>query len=283
MSHFGVLVVGDVEEQLAPFHEFECTENDDQYVQDLDITDEVRLEFDNEDEESDIIKYCEEWRGIKKVPFGESPDLAGIHKYGYILVDSDNKLVKAIDRTNPNKKWDWYQIGGRWKGYLLHKNGNRVDSLSKGNWAIDQLIEQVTTEANKEFDRFEEVTKGLPMARAWDELLQDKSFDDIQKRKEFYHNQPMIKAWSEANKNVWMDAFGPFSRGRNHYIESEIFASIIPYAYVNNQTWKAIGEMGWFGVSTNEVDDEISWCKQTLEEIKSLPDDTIITIVDCHI
>ena len=42
MSHFVVLVVGnDIEKQLQPFHEFECTGIDDEYVQDVDITDEV--------------------------------------------------------------------------------------------------------------------------------------------------------------------------------------------------------------------------------------------------
>lgn len=35
MSHFTVLVIGpNYEEQLAPYHEFECTGCDDEYVQD---------------------------------------------------------------------------------------------------------------------------------------------------------------------------------------------------------------------------------------------------------
>ena len=34
MSHYSVLVIGEnVEEQLAPFHEFECTGDDNEYVQ----------------------------------------------------------------------------------------------------------------------------------------------------------------------------------------------------------------------------------------------------------
>lgn len=28
---------------------------------------------------------------------------------------------------NPNSKWDWYQIGGRWSNILALKNGNEVD------------------------------------------------------------------------------------------------------------------------------------------------------------
>ena len=46
MSHFTVLVIGDkVEEQLAPYHEFECTGYNDEYVQDIDITEEAKKEY----------------------------------------------------------------------------------------------------------------------------------------------------------------------------------------------------------------------------------------------
>lgn len=49
MSHFAVLVIGeDVEGQLAPYHEFECTGQNDEFVQDLNITEEARKEFEGD-------------------------------------------------------------------------------------------------------------------------------------------------------------------------------------------------------------------------------------------
>lgn len=46
MSHFTVLVIGpEPERQLQKFHEFECTGTDDEFVQDLDVTEEYRGEF----------------------------------------------------------------------------------------------------------------------------------------------------------------------------------------------------------------------------------------------
>ena len=46
MSHFTVMVIGpDYKGQLQPFHEFECTGEDDQYVQEIDKTDEAREEY----------------------------------------------------------------------------------------------------------------------------------------------------------------------------------------------------------------------------------------------
>ena len=46
MSHFTVLVIGDEPEvQLQPYHEFECTGTSDQYVQNVNKTDEAREEY----------------------------------------------------------------------------------------------------------------------------------------------------------------------------------------------------------------------------------------------
>ena len=44
MSHFTVMVVGDdVDYQLAPFHEFECTGVDDEFVQNIDKLAQTKL------------------------------------------------------------------------------------------------------------------------------------------------------------------------------------------------------------------------------------------------
>jgi len=58
MSHFTVVVVGDdYEEQLAPYHEFECTGRDDEYVIDVDRTEETRREY--EEQTSAVCKHKE--------------------------------------------------------------------------------------------------------------------------------------------------------------------------------------------------------------------------------
>ena len=53
MSHFRVLVVVDepteeaITKELAPFHEFECTGCDDEYVKDVDVTADTRAEYES--------------------------------------------------------------------------------------------------------------------------------------------------------------------------------------------------------------------------------------------
>ena len=44
MSHFSVLVIGpNVDKQLAPYHEFECTGVNDEFIQEVDLTSDFRL------------------------------------------------------------------------------------------------------------------------------------------------------------------------------------------------------------------------------------------------
>lgn len=49
-----------------------------------------------------------------------------IKEWGY-LIDEDENLLTSY---NPNSKWDWYSIGGRWDGFLplkeLDEDGERL-------------------------------------------------------------------------------------------------------------------------------------------------------------
>jgi ferredoxin len=63
-------------------------------------------------------QYLKDNNGLKIVPFGTSPDLRELHKYGWVEVDENGEVTKVIDRTNPNKKWDWWKLGGRWTSFL---------------------------------------------------------------------------------------------------------------------------------------------------------------------
>jgi len=114
MSHFTVLVIGNnPENQLAPYHEFETTGVNDQYVQDVDRTEEVQAQITKFGNLQEGLEYF----GIEDNVVSDETDLdiSKKHKYGYAIV-IDGKLIKAVKRTNPNRKWDWYQLGGRWSG-----------------------------------------------------------------------------------------------------------------------------------------------------------------------
>ena len=71
-----------------------------------------------------LLDWIKDWRDAPNSAFltpDQRPDTDGDHKYGYFVVDQ-GELVRAVDRTNPNKRWDWYVLGGRFSGFLKLKD-----------------------------------------------------------------------------------------------------------------------------------------------------------------
>ena len=268
MSHFSVIVIGpNVEEQLAPYHEFECTGLDDQYVQNIDVTEKLRAEWNSETvsryrdgdvfhdphqdrfyrypnpEEKKLVgmgsgcghglswtsrdwrdglgyqtkihfvpEGMEEvkltasevmsfrdfviyWQSDKEVLPGQTPDTAGQHKFRYTLISPSGDVESVIDRTNPNAKWDWYVVGGRYSGKFLVNGKERDDAI----------------------------------------------ISDIQN-----------------------------------------LSDVTCFAMVRDGKWSEKGQMGWFAFVRNEKPDK-EWALIVSESLASLPKDTLLTVVDCHI
>lgn len=55
-----------------------------------------------------------------------------------------------------------------------------------------------------------------------------------------------------------------------------------PMAFVKNGEWKQKGQMGWFGVSSNNKTDE-DWEAEWKAGLKGVPEDQLVTVIDCHI
>jgi hypothetical protein len=210
MSHFTVSVItsakpddDDLRAALQPFHEFECTGDDDEYVVDVDVTAEAREIY-----EADTSRRYRDPEGIVHDPYedrfyrdplpGENPGMGtgcgggiswtskdwndgrgyrpkvhflpdgweeasvptsevetfaqwvagyygletvlpgGRAKYGFVEVAADGSVVRAIDRTNPNKKWDWWSVGGRWANMIALKSGEAANQAKIGDIDVSQ-------------------------------------------------------------------------------------------------------------------------------------------------
>jgi hypothetical protein len=308
MSHFTVLVIGDdVEQQLAPFHEFECTGIDDEYVQEIDQTDESRSEYEGRGDDykgKTFAQYLESYYGRKTVPFGSCPSLEGPHKYGYTLLDENGDVLKTVDRTNPNKQWDWYQIGGRWTGFfkvkpsrvgalgtasLLAKmdadyrapGSDRADQCLKADIDIEGMREDAARKAASQYDLFSKTIEGLPPLIAWTVIREKHGDENIDEARKEYHAQPAVKALHENKDTLWFDA-ADFACTREEYIEWARKSALITFAVLKNGKWHERGSMGWWGIVSDEKNED-EWTNQFFALINDLPDNTLLTIVDCHI
>lgn len=164
----------------------------------------------------------------------------------------DNGAVETY-MCNPNAKWDWWRIGGRWNNYLTEKSGLKTNSTK-----IKDLIFPIDQEV---YDwcirRWELIVDGdIPNTEG------DKELIDCERYKPEYYTERY--------------------ESKEEYAKSEAtpmtFAVLTP-----DGEWHEPGEMGWFGISNTEPENEKEWRKNYHNFIMSQDPEHYITIVDCHI
>ena len=283
MSHFSVIVVGpDIKIQLQPFHEFECTGTDDQYVIEIDETQKYREMWEKGEKETSFLAWVQEYTGRPVLRSGGRKTKN--HKYGYICLDGEDN-VTVINRTNPNAKWDYWKIGGRWNEFFPLRNGLKANQATIGEIDFDQARLEMEVCARKDFalwessfNRFKGGDRTLPWKSFIEKTQTVQSYTMDQARVD-YNAQPAIQ---EYNKHgfYWGCPVEDFGFDREIYIKKMRASALITYAIVHDGHWLSCGDMGWWGMSSNETDD---WEQKASELLDSLPPDTLVTIVDCHI
>lgn len=263
MSHYTVAVITktdditELEELLAPFDEnIEVEEY--VYRTKQQIIDDVK----NRKEE-----YLAK---IKKASKQELRDFLTDRKYHYmrnilnLYSDDDfynfehyddcsyNKNGDELSTYNPNSKWDWYSIGGRWSGELKKKNSNEYfNTLQVKDW--DTTPDEETINAHKRF---------------WELAVEHQ--EPTEDEKPFF---------SLYNENYYIEKYKTKENYANIASEFQTYAVLMP-----DGTWLEPGKMGWWGVSHSTIDEALSWEENYKTNIiDKLDPEWYITIVDCHI
>lgn len=234
MSHYTVLVIGeDVEKALAPFDE----NIEVHYIR----TKEEHIEKEKENIErykngiyaeylSDPKKYEEECGShqghfnyiSKEFPKKLEWNDEEVYKEAvkYYEKDQINEDGSTNETYNPQSKWDWYQIGGRWSGMIKLKE-NAISGVSgEKSWANENEV--------------------IPS-----NMVDSALAEDID--------------WEHES----MKDFGTF-------------------AVLVNGNWYERGQMGWWGMVSDEKDED-KWDEEFEKLLKEAEPDTRITVVDCHI
>lgn len=303
MSHFTVLVVGDnAEEQLAPFEEdlkVVFTDSEDEYLLDYDTgsstayrDEDGKWRFDKDScklQYKDMYDTFEDfmlgWHGHKSRD-AISVDGEIVFRYGYW--------------SNPQTKWDWYQLGGRWTGFFTAKPDvvldktnigspglftdeallQQVDRIKKGDIDIKAMQDAERTRASAHYDKFLAATNGLPIPFSFEEIKLQ--YVDIDDARSAYRNQPFIKAM-RTELNSWACPFSVYyvnNGGKERYVEERVDTVYRTFAVLKDGVWYEKGKMGWFGYAANEDED---WDQKFNELWDSIPDDAYVSLYDCHV
>ena len=327
MSHFTVLVIGEnPEEQLRPYQENNMGDCPREYMEFFDVEEENREEYQTrkleavrlsdgalhsryEDmfykvtdeskpwdkefvlpENCELVEvpasvlyptyqeYLEEWHGYRK------DEETG--KYGYW--------------ENPNAKWDWYQLGGRWTGFFRLKEGafgergeaglmtpvardGWVDAAYKRDIDFEGMANDAVEQANESYDRFEEAVAGVePFRTTWEDFRD--RYSDIDDARKDYWQIPFIKATKELC--IMSDPVLKFKvledNPRQAYVNEARAGAFATFAVILDGKWYERGEMGWWGIVTDEKERE-EWLAQLSKLIIDAPEDTLFSVFDCHI
>lgn len=280
MSHYTVAVITDklnkIGEMLAPYSENMEVEP---YV---DETKEAIINSAKERKE----------RVLQRKEKGEELDKYDIE---YLNANTDEELYKlqiyedeSYDKNgnhlttyNPNSKWDWYKIGGRWNKILLVKEevkdieegtpswGN-LDSINKKapegfKWVTGAKIKDIEFEKAIEFNNT--YNKSI---RFW-ELYVEGQEPQNEEEKE------MIK-WEIYKKEYYIERY---ETKENYAKINSIFTT---WALLDEKGWHEKGEMGWFAMANDTKDSELLFIEKFTETIqKPENQDKYLVIVDCHI
>jgi hypothetical protein len=183
---------------------------------------------------NDFTLFMQEWAGY------EEKDPKN-NRYGYW--------------ENPNRKWDWYEVGGRFKELLKIKNGeNKVNSSRVKD--IDFSLSKKEYDENLRF--WELVVEG--------NIPRDSKEEDIIKHC-FYKPDYYLKRYD--NKEQFAQLSTEFGA----------YAVITP-----DGKWHSKGDMGWWGCSSESDEAAKEWNKSFKEMFLETADpEWILTVVDCHI
>ena len=187
---------------------------------------------------------------------------------------------------NPNAKWDWYTVGGRFNNFLLLKNGLKADSARKGDVDWETMKNDAGHAAAERYDLFQRHFGKLPVNVSWEDSI-TKFDEDYDAARNFYRNQDRVVEYDKKCRelnigNGFYDSPDDFLISKEQYVENARRDAIRTFAVLIDGTWNEKGEMGWFGVVHNEKEAD-NWRDIYETILNNISDDMQITVVDCHI
>lgn len=303
MSHYSCLVIGeDPAAMLAPFDENLEVEQYRQY------------------EDGDPAGHWAYARLLKDGAITAEPGwqaYAQAHNSAYPgeheehLLASEDGRGYTLSTRNPRARWDWHELGGRWRGYFLLKGelrypgsavpagahwsdqyasiprltAGRADAARKGDIDFAGMRDEAEAEAVSVHAQVRAALAGTPQITRFATLRDELYPGDIAAAREAFWGQPGVKALDAVRLMPWdaepADVYfldEPDPRGA--YAESQRRKATVPFALLTAEGWAERGRMGWWAMVYDENDQYEQIAPRV---IGAAPDDALFSLYDLHI
>ena len=288
MSHFVVMVALNgnegLDEALAPFNEQPGPGSP--YLEFTDETENVRaqwaqLDVDGNDRYVEWTKVTDGKKKVERRMYRSLSEFAEQY-HGYVVKKTPNG-ERYGTMGNPQAKWDWYQVGGRWSGSLKLKGSDQWgDGALKEEVDIDGMELPMRKRAEKTWDEFHQKRDSLD-GKSYAGLFD--GYPGPSDKSPFHKFHVALpeeyRKWCHEQMG-FLSGYREVEQLRSMPREDYVMCSSVwsPYAVLWDGKWYAKGEMGWFGIS---MGDESQWRGAFKQLWSEIPDDHTVVIVDCHI
>lgn len=214
-------------------------------------------------------EFCTEYHGARKDP--------QLGKYGYW--------------QNPNKKWDWWKIGGRWAGHWPTKKYGNRDFCRIKDLALIRADAQAEDAANKFWDEWTKFSKDgkddfPPFEGPRDTALR-LGLLDCKDGSELTGKEWKKVKWPKDHTGAERDRYDVFENVTREQFDKDYKVAFDPlktYACLDpKRGWLSPGEMGWFGCSSDDPQGYLSFARGYRDWLAGGDQDDWIVCVDCHI
>lgn len=220
--------------------------------------------------------------------------------------DVDDEGLFTWSTYNPDSKWDWYQVGGRWAGKFSIKSdaspidfsmgelswgwdvgaddprfANKADVAKKRAIDFEAMRDVARKEANERWDQYEAAVADYgPLPESFMDL--DRTSEEFAAAREAYWQNATVVALREV---IGFMAFPTeeFAGTRADYVQRAANGVVPGFAYLDHNGWIEPGKMGWFGMSSDTPESRDEYNAKINQIIDELPDDVTLVNVDCHI
>lgn len=235
------------------------------------------------DKHREAWEICRDLRQANNIPWpysallpeddSEPPDLGDLELVAKLLNEwwdddyqVDDKGLFQWSTCNPQSKWDYWRLGGRWRGYF-HVTAEAASFRAEESWDSPETVSPT------------------PGCRPADSCRKGDVDTEAMRRAR------VLKAedwWAEAQAKP-RDASFVYDvqegETREEYIarKSDVAELLRPFAVLREGGWVEAGRMGWFGCDSSTEDSRKVYADWFASFWDDLPDDTWVAVCDLHI